>query len=144
MGKVCSKCKELKPLEAFGKRVDSKDGLLGRCKECVNANNRSKYDPKKESIRHKIRYWDNVEGESERKRKYYIENKEKINERNRGYYNKNFEKEAERKRIYHQSERGREVTHKAWQKRRANNNFIKFKGFKRLDIIKCDNWTCKS
>lgn len=34
--KKCSKCNEVKKLEDFGKRKDSKDGYKGVCKECTN------------------------------------------------------------------------------------------------------------
>ena len=34
--KVCSKCLFALPLYRFGKRKDSKDGLNGRCKHCLN------------------------------------------------------------------------------------------------------------
>jgi Recombination endonuclease VII len=33
-GKVCSVCKQLKPLESFAKQSSSKDKLQGQCREC--------------------------------------------------------------------------------------------------------------
>ena len=44
--KVCSRCKESKPLSAFGKCSKTKDGLLWHCKECqkkVGLKYRGKY-----------------------------------------------------------------------------------------------------
>ena len=35
--KICSKCKEEKPIEDFSKRKPSKDGLQARCKTCCAA-----------------------------------------------------------------------------------------------------------
>lgn len=32
--KICSKCKEAKPLDAFGKYARARDGLFPQCKEC--------------------------------------------------------------------------------------------------------------
>ena len=45
MKKVCSKCKEEKPLELFYKRLlkDGTDVRSSRCKECNAANNRALY-----------------------------------------------------------------------------------------------------
>ena len=37
MNKVCSKCKQVLPLEAFRKRSDCKSGVGAQCKECVKA-----------------------------------------------------------------------------------------------------------
>lgn len=34
-GKICSKCKEYKPLEDFGKRSDRPDGRVSACKSCL-------------------------------------------------------------------------------------------------------------
>jgi hypothetical protein len=35
--KPCTKCGEIKPLEAFGRRRGGRDGLNSRCKECNSA-----------------------------------------------------------------------------------------------------------
>lgn len=37
MTKICSKCKEEKPITAFTKRAASKDGLNARCGDCIRA-----------------------------------------------------------------------------------------------------------
>ena len=41
--KTCSACKEIKTLNQFTKRKDSKDGLKGRCKVCCNKQCRKSY-----------------------------------------------------------------------------------------------------
>ena len=52
-GKICSRCKELKPFEAFSVRLrQCKDGTTSRlsrsqCKECALLTNKEKYDPQK-------------------------------------------------------------------------------------------------
>ncbi|HYF66189.1 MAG TPA: hypothetical protein VD886_25395, partial [Herpetosiphonaceae bacterium] len=38
-GKVCTKCKEWKPVERFSKRPASRDGYQSQCKHCNNAPN---------------------------------------------------------------------------------------------------------
>ena len=59
--KICSACKQSKPLSCFGKNVNTKDGLRGECKLCYNS----------------------------RMRLYNSTHKEKKNERDRIYRNKN-------------------------------------------------------
>lgn len=39
LGKVCTKCKEWKPVERFSKRPASRDGYQSQCKPCNNAPN---------------------------------------------------------------------------------------------------------
>tara|TARA_R110002096_G_C14509689_1_gene716031 strand:+ start:805 stop:1239 length:435 start_codon:yes stop_codon:yes gene_type:complete len=46
--KTCSKCKESKPLDSFGKRQSSLDGYQGRCRLCIKG-----YD-KRDKL---LRYW---------------------------------------------------------------------------------------
>jgi hypothetical protein len=33
--KKCCACKQFKPIDAFGKRAQSKDGLMPKCRQCV-------------------------------------------------------------------------------------------------------------
>jgi hypothetical protein len=47
MSKVCSKCKVDKPLDSFGKRKASKDGLQHSCKECREVSRKKTYCPDK-------------------------------------------------------------------------------------------------
>lgn len=41
--KQCCRCKELKPVEAFGRNKQQKDGLQKYCKECGRASGRRHY-----------------------------------------------------------------------------------------------------
>lgn len=60
--KICSKCNEEKNISCFGKAKQNKDGLNGRCKDCIKI------------------YQSNYRGE------YYINNKEKLNDKHKEYY----------------------------------------------------------
>jgi hypothetical protein len=42
-GKTCKGCDEFKPLRAFGRRLDSEDGLMRICKACTAEANAKKY-----------------------------------------------------------------------------------------------------
>ena len=65
--KKCSKCEVEKESIDFYKRIDSKDGLRGECKDCYNLY----------------------------KREYKRNNQDKVNEYAREYYKENFEKVRE-------------------------------------------------
>jgi len=72
--KVCSKCKEEKPLGAFSKCRVSKDGLQYQCKVC-----RKQYRQ------------DNRVKRAEYYRQYYQDNRERILEVQKQYYQDNYE-----------------------------------------------------
>ena len=61
--KVCSTCKETKPLSAFGRDRKNKDGLKSQCKACKNSGNREQYKADLEESRNRRRewYWSNRE-----------------------------------------------------------------------------------
>ncbi len=46
--KTCSRCREQKPLDAFGRNANSKDGLRSQCRNCKSVENRA-YREKSES-----------------------------------------------------------------------------------------------
>lgn len=60
--KKCSSCKEEKNITCFGKAKRNKDGLNGRCKDCIKI------------------YQSNYRGE------YYLKNKEKLDKKHKEYY----------------------------------------------------------
>ena len=66
--KKCSKCNEEKDISFFGKAKTNKDGLNGRCKDCIKI------------------YQSGYRGE------YYLNNKEKLNKRHKEYYLSNKDK----------------------------------------------------
>lgn len=53
--KICTACKQEKPLDLFGKRKHSKDGIRHECKECSNKRTRGYYDKNAQEIRRKTR-----------------------------------------------------------------------------------------
>lgn len=48
--KTCSKCQILKPLTAFAKNSEKKDGLRSDCKECRKSVTKNYYDTNKDKI----------------------------------------------------------------------------------------------
>lgn len=53
--KQCSKCGEVKPLEAFTKRKDSKDGRRADCRTCISLRTKAHYDADPEKARQRQR-----------------------------------------------------------------------------------------
>lgn len=106
--KVCSKCKEKKPVSAFGKHSARKDGLRSRCKPCNSADAKQYAEANREAVlENKRRYYsenkgkfssdhaDRMKDESFRKRKaaasreWYRENKERRAEYGKSHYEAN-------------------------------------------------------
>lgn len=105
--KVCSKCKEEKSVEEFGRKKTSKDGLRYKCKECRNLDLKSWRVLNKEKVSgYRRKYRDsNAEKTAERKHRYYTINKVKITERMRKYRVANKERLAEYNRNYEKGKR---------------------------------------
>ena len=100
MSKMCSKCGESKPIEAFYKRKRSSDGLYGKCKTCKIEYQKEYYAKNKEKVNacRIKRYAEN----KEKMKEYRIKNRERIAEQNRKY------REANKERVY--------ANAKEWQK----------------------------
>jgi len=78
--KVCSKCKEEKPVSEFGKNKDGKNNLYSLCKICCNKKNK-KYNSKHKDEKkiydkqYNLKYKDK---KKLRMKQYYLKNKDKI------------------------------------------------------------------
>jgi len=101
MTKVCSKCKEEKPVEMFNKKKCGKDGLNSICKECVAEYSKQYYEQNKEQ---KKEYGKQNE---ERIKQYHAQNKEKIAEQEKQYYKQNKERLQEQKKQYREQNKER-------------------------------------
>lgn len=88
--KVCSKCKEEKPFEKFGKGK-SKYELKSRCKDCRREEKKEYRKNNKEKI-------------TKANKKYYEENKEIITKKRKNYYETNKEKIMRKKRRKYQTD----------------------------------------
>lgn len=93
--KVCSKCRECKPLEHFAKNSQRKDGLQAKCKACVNERYRTdtEYRAKMKANSHRYYHdnWDRV-------RQYRIDTAAARAEYNKAYKPRRAEWIAKRKR----------------------------------------------
>lgn len=113
--KTCSKCKQVLPLDAFGKNRRNKSGLQHKCKRCDSIDQINYYKARREKMakigrvyqeasREKIaerkRAWyaENRENEAKRRRAYREANREKVLEIQRDWYTENREKVAKRRR----------------------------------------------
>ncbi len=75
--KICTKCKEQKPLSAFRKQSSTKDGLKYYCKECDNQTAKKYYEKNKNKIIEKVTQWQKSNPEKVKgyKKSYYGKNK---------------------------------------------------------------------
>ena len=75
--KICTKCKEQKPLAAFRKQSSTKDGLKYYCKSCANQTAKKYYEKNKNKIINKVTQWqkDNPDKVKGYKKSYYGKNK---------------------------------------------------------------------
>ena len=75
--KVCTKCKEQKPLTAFRRQSSTKDGLKYYCKECDDRTAKRYYEKNKKKIIIKVTQWqkDNPTKVKDYKKSYYGKNK---------------------------------------------------------------------
>jgi hypothetical protein len=116
--KKCGKCKQLKPLEKFGKDRYRKDGHCYSCKSCIAEGDKKYRRANSAKVKEKNRryYQDNSEKERERARQYKQDNPEKSAERNRKWRQANRETYNERKRRYYQKNREKDIERKRkWQ-----------------------------
>jgi 5-methylcytosine-specific restriction endonuclease McrA len=98
--KVCTKCKEEKPLEEFSKNSNSSDGRQYQCKVCKAAYRASK-----------------AADIAAHRKVYYAANKEKIAAYSKKYAKENKEAIAITKKLYSASVGGRKNRHEARSKR---------------------------
>lgn len=94
--KICSKCKQDKELEDFGKESRTKDGLKYSCKSCNREGHLrrvKKYNKNNPEIikeRKRIFHKNNKDKINKTRRIYREKNKDLINKRQREYFNKKF------------------------------------------------------
>jgi 5-methylcytosine-specific restriction endonuclease McrA len=103
-GKICTKCKEWKPVAEFHRRSASRDGYQYTCKICSN-------------LAVKDHYQRNLEREREKDRVYRETNRQKIREYDRLYGAKYREQRREYGRKYREANPRRESRRvRSWQK----------------------------
>ena len=55
--KICSKCKQEKPLDRFRKSKTGKYGVHGFCRECHSSNSKEKYQQNREKRILEVSFW---------------------------------------------------------------------------------------
>ena len=121
MDKVCSKCKEEKPLGEFHKQRMGKLGRQGQCKACFKQYREA--NKEKFAEYRKQYYEENKEKVLEQKKQYRKANKEKMAEKDKLYYEANKEKIAERTKQWR--EENREKINEYVKNRRKNNEQVR-------------------
>lgn len=134
--KRCSKCGEFKPLEAFHKHKNSKDGLKSACRACraeeqkrfreanrdkIKATQSRYYEANKSKCHEASKRWaaENVDRVRETRRRYRNDNHEKLIEYERRWRDENPEKGREKQRRYY--ENNPDAARESVRRYRANN-----------------------
>jgi hypothetical protein len=112
--KICSTCKELKPLEAFSKDKRAKDGLCYRCKICSKALMQDWYAANRDRLIAKARANELADPEKARhkKREYAARHPDRVRESNRKYAAKPDVRDRQRqdpRRLAYLKKRGKET-----------------------------------
>ena len=99
--KICSKCKNVFPVNNFHKDKNSADGLYPICKECRKLESRKYYEKHKDHIikTRQIYYENNKDLIAEQHKKYYTQNREEILKKRKKYRIDNAEKISASKKI---------------------------------------------
>jgi len=102
--KVCTQCREKKPVAEFSVQKASKDGLAFQCKSCAAEYKRRYHEENKEKVSASKRRYreENKEKVSASKRRYYEENKEKVSASLRRYREENRETLSAKQRRYYE------------------------------------------
>lgn len=88
--KSCSKCKQIKPFECFGKDKRASNGLKSQCKECEKEYRKNyKEDPIKKKLRAKKYSETHRDIERARAKRWRENNPDKVKEMRARYYAKN-------------------------------------------------------
>jgi DNA repair exonuclease SbcCD ATPase subunit len=91
--KVCTKCKEEKPLTEFNKCRRNQDGLQSHCKNCQK---KYRQENREQKFEYNKQYrQENREKLSELSKQYRQENREKLSELNKQWYQENREQKLE-------------------------------------------------
>lgn len=150
--KRCTKCGELKSLEDFYKKKETKDGRRSSCKECFKYADKQYYSKNKEK---KKDYQEaNKERIAERKKKHYNKNREVMLQRLRESYRKHWEKrklyrEENKEKLslyskkYYRTENGKETSRRTYLKRKNTGHKVKFSPPQRRVILERDKYTCQ-
>jgi 5-methylcytosine-specific restriction endonuclease McrA len=90
--KPCSKCREVKPIDEFGKRPKNSDGLMGWCKACYARYHQKWYCENRErALARSHEYAKTLQFKRYQKR-YKRENRERIRRYKKAYYQKHRER----------------------------------------------------
>ncbi|HEC63733.1 hypothetical protein LCGC14_2751260 [marine sediment metagenome] len=103
--KTCSKCKTLKQLDLFYKRVASIDGLRPECKICTKGQLKKYREANRDAlkVKKKIYHANNSDKINDKKREYYAQNRDVMLERSRKWrkinreYAANYERERKKR-----------------------------------------------
>ena len=114
--KFCRGCSQDLPKSAFGKRSDRPCGLKSRCRECMNADLREKYQDPEFAAKDRARYskWarDNPEKHLAKTKRWAKQNPEKVAKQVKHWYEGNKERVRKIQRKYESSRYHKDLNYK--------------------------------
>lgn len=125
--KVCSKCKALKGLESFSKRIGARDGRESHCKECRNTARKiwGKRNPKKvKSLKAKYRK-KNKEDINKRAREKWKNDSSRRREQSTNWRKKNKDKSKSQQRRWLNGKPGYLKNRSKSNREKLSNSYIK-------------------
>lgn len=115
MGKICSKCNEVKELNMFGKLSRNTNGLHSKCMVCANLGNKIYRESNKEKCKLS-------------RSKHYYSNRDKMLKVKKMYADKNKDKKKNYDLLYRKNNKEKiKQQKKDWEYRMKNNPLIKIK-----------------
>lgn len=120
--KACTKCGEVKPLEAFYARKTARDGRHSACKGCYCAARRAQYKANPDGVREKVRAWEKA-------------NREKVRAMKRAWYKANLDREREKVRAWREGNREKaRASVRAWAQAHPEENRAAIRAWKAANL----------
>lgn len=122
--KKCKKCDQVKPLDAFYKNKNNKDGYAGSCAECMKAKSAKYRRENPDKVKASYSRWveENKESRKEYCKRYHSENRDELNAKKREARESDPEKTKADKNKYRQENRD---VYNAYQREYRKRNKIK-------------------
>lgn len=141
--KTCNKCGETKPLDAFAKRKDTRDGLNYKCKACDSAYQAERYMLKPDQIKANAKRW--AEQNPERKRQNNAEwraaNVNYLREANAAWYAANKDHALRQMREWGAANKPRKAaTNAAWRRNNPGRDLALSRAKKAAKLQRTPPW----
>jgi len=136
--KTCSKCKQTKPLELWGKNKSKKDGLASECKSCHKESSKTwrANNPEEQKRRSREQHHKNKETANAKRAERYLVNREQELQVRRDWYANNAEHGRELSRKWRKNNKQKYAAQ--WRRSRALRVAVRTEIYTEQDVL--DKW----